>query len=260
MAKFNHRAKWDRREVRRREREDALHVCNGDDPFLDRARGILIRSEAAKAAGDNTLVLGSKGKIKVLVVGDNILTIKTGGDHGVEEIRRLNGFLNSGDRSFGPRPSSEPQKELEVRIQGQIEELRMRKLRDLVIEKASNGEFDEQSAAILFEPERAENLKVMASEILVIKGRIALAFHESGLPEVVTTFGVYPNGPSNSNGVALGDLPYHIWYNLRYRPGRALIVHDRVWYAGIGVDEEKLETERQACVEESFPIATRPYH
>lgn len=259
MAKFNPRVKWDRREDRRREREAALHVCNGD-LFLDRARGILIRSEAAEAADDSALVLGSKGKIKASVIGDSTLIIKTGGDHEVEEIRRLNGFLNSGGRNFGSRPSSEPQKEREVRIQGQIEELRMRKLRDLVIEKASKGEFDEQSAAILFEPERAERLKVMASEISVIKGRIALAFHESGLPGVVTTFGVYPNGPSNTNGVALEDLPYHIWYNLGYRPGRALIVHGRVWYAGIGVDEEKLETERQACVKESFPIATRPYH
>lgn len=254
MAKFNHRAKWDRREDRRREREDTLHVCKGD-PFLDRVRGILIRSEAAEAAGDNSLAYGGKD-VKTMTLGDSVLIIKSGGVYGPDEIRRINKAFN--DLALGVEPPVD--NGMAARLVEQVHALRMTKLRELVIEKASNGEFDEQSAAILFEPERAEHLKVMASEISVIKGRIALAFHESGLPEVVTTFGVYPNGPSNSNGVALGDLPYHIWYNLRYRPGRALIVHDRVWYAGIGVDEEKLETERQACVGESFPIATRPYH
>ncbi|MGL4353060.1 MAG: hypothetical protein ACRCTP_03885 [Aeromonas popoffii] len=240
MAKFDRNAKWGRREESRKAREASSHVCLGD-PFMDMAReiGILVRS----ATVEESLVYGSKGKIKVVLMGDGTLAVDTDGTQGEEEIRRANEFLNSGGR-----------------IQGQIEELRMRKLRELVIHKASNGEFDEESAAIIFEPERAERLKVMASEISEIKGRISLVFGEAGLPEVVTTFGVYPNGPSKTNGVALEDLPYHIWYNRSYRPGRALIVHNQVWYVGIGVDEGKLESERQACMKESFPIATRPYH
>lgn len=191
-----------------------------------------------------------------MLFGDSILTIQSDGVYGPDEIGRISKAFN--DLALDVEPPVDTG--MAARLVEQVHALRLRKLRELVIEKASKGEFDEESAAIIFEPEKAERLKVMASEILAIKGRIALAFHESGLPEVVTTFGVYPNGPSNTNGVALEDLPYHIWYNRSYRPGRALIVHNQVWYAGIGVDEEKLETERLACMAESFPIATRPYH
>lgn len=46
MAKFNHRAKWERREESRKARESASHVCMGD-PFLDMASEFRARHAAA---------------------------------------------------------------------------------------------------------------------------------------------------------------------------------------------------------------------
>lgn len=39
-----------------------------------------------------------------------------------------------------------------------------------------------------------------------------------------TTIGIYPNGEYKTNGVLSDHLASHIWYNLTYRPGRALVV------------------------------------
>lgn len=51
-----------------------------------------------------------------------------------------------------------------------------------------------------------------------------------------TSIGLYPNGDFVVNGVTSENLASHIYYNLKHRPGRALIVDGWIISAGtVGV-------------------------
>lgn len=47
-----------------------------------------------------------------------------------------------------------------------------------------------------------------------------------------TTIGIYPNGECKTNGVPSECLAGHIWYNINYRRGRALIVDGHLIHDG----------------------------
>lgn len=51
-----------------------------------------------------------------------------------------------------------------------------------------------------------------------------------------TTVGVYPDGSYKINGVKSEHIATHIEYNLKFRPGRALIVDGVVISHGMSVD------------------------
>ena len=237
MAKFNHRAKWDRREVRRREREDALGAS------LDLFLGQGITHPSVSFEDKSFSEVFSKVYMKRL---------RSKIDVRFQTDEALSSCMTSPQAASGMCSADDILKAASLMRENSNR-------RDAVLEKAFQGQLDPEEAELFFERDQIDRLKSMVEELKTIIAEISSRF-EDKLPNVVTTVGVYPNGPSNTNGVDLKDLPYHIWYNLSYRPGRALIVHGRVWYAGIGVNEDKLETERQACAKESFPIATHPYH
>jgi hypothetical protein len=61
-----------------------------------------------------------------------------------------------------------------------------------------------------------------------------------------TTIGVYANGDRKTNGVPSEDLATHIWYNLKFRPGRAFFVD------GICLNNGYLHEDRIAELEKEF--------
>lgn len=51
-----------------------------------------------------------------------------------------------------------------------------------------------------------------------------------------TTVGIYSSQDYIVNGVTRSNLAGHIWYNLQFRPGRALFVEGHLLNEGGGVD------------------------
>lgn len=79
------------------------------------------------------------------------------------------------------------------------------------------------------------------------------------LPDIITTVGVYPNGPSKINAVAKEDILYHVHYNLTTRGGRGLIIHNKIFYKG-NVEDKKLEGELREHGAKIFDKSSAPYH
>lgn len=79
------------------------------------------------------------------------------------------------------------------------------------------------------------------------------------LPDIITTVGVYPNGPSKINAVAKEDILYHVHYNLTARPGRGLLIHNKIFYRG-NVEGKKLEDELREHGTKTFDKSSEPYH
>lgn len=79
------------------------------------------------------------------------------------------------------------------------------------------------------------------------------------LPDIITTVGVYPNGPSKINAVSKEDILYHVHYNMTNRGGRGLIVHNQVIYNGL-VDDKKLQDELKVHGAKTFYRSSAPYH
>lgn len=79
------------------------------------------------------------------------------------------------------------------------------------------------------------------------------------LPEIITTVGVYPNGPSKINAVAKEDILYHAHYNLTARGGRGLLIHNKIFYKG-NVEDSKLEDELKLHGAKTFDKSSAPYH
>lgn len=251
MAKFSHAAKWDRREQSRKARETA-NATRMDDLFdLGGMRPVItVVSEAAKAVGSAT------------VLGDSTLVMKLGGNSDtMDMVRGFNKFVKNLGAVVAQQDSEtdEERAAREARIQSHIARARIENLKSLAFKKVSKGEFDEELLSALFEPEQVERLRIQAGQIMTIRDQITSKFLETGLPPVVTTVGVYPNGPSKTNGVALEDLPYHIWYNANFRPGRGLIINRQIWFHG-GAEAEKLEAERLKYAELVYEYSTAPYH
>lgn len=98
--------------------------------------------------------------------------------------------------------------------------------------------------------ERAKQVAVLIENVIPPLGE---------LPDVITTIGIYPNGPSQTNGVDKKDLAFHIWYNCAYRPGRALVVNGVVVHEGF-VPQEKIDAEIKEYSELVYERSTAPYH
>lgn len=235
MAKFNHAAKWDRREQSRKAREAANSV-RMDHFDLYGMRPVIVAKSDHREMG---LPFGwvTEGLIRSFGVFVGKLSARVGVVSETAEERAAR----------------------EIRLQRHIDNARLENLRGLAFDKISKGEFDEELLTSLFDPEQVERLRVQAGQITTIRDQISATFG-TDLPAVITTVGVYPNGPSATNGVALEDLPYHIWYNASYRPGRGLIVNGKIWFTGGGVDTEKLESERMKYSDLIHEYSTVPYH
>ena len=237
MAKFNPRAKWDRREVRRREREDALGAS------LDLFLGQGITHPSVSFEDKSLSEVFSKVYMKRL---------RSKIDGGFQTDEALSTCITSPQTASGMCSADDILKAASLMRENSNR-------RAAVLEKAFQGHFDQGEAELFFEKEQIDRLKCMTDELKIIIAEITSKF-EGKLPNVVTTVGVYPNGPSNTNGVALKDLPYHIWYNLSWRPGRALIVNGELWYKGLGVAEEKLAEEIESYRDLVHIVSTAPYH
>ena len=73
------------------------------------------------------------------------------------------------------------------------------------------------------------------------------------------TRGVYPDGTFKDNGVDSLLLPGHIWYNMKFRPGRALIVDGFcIHESSIGCNEEDIKSAIEAT-KEPKESDTAPY-
>jgi len=77
------------------------------------------------------------------------------------------------------------------------------------------------------------------------------------------TIGVYPNGERKTNAVKCENLASHIWYNLHFRPGRALVVDGHCIHKGLGVDCDdiaKAMSDAQERLENDPPkVSSEPY-
>lgn len=77
------------------------------------------------------------------------------------------------------------------------------------------------------------------------------------------TIGVYPDGGYKLNTVAREDLEGHVAYNVRCRPGRALIVDGVTVHPGIGVSPERIQAVLDYLGENVTPgpdcKVSRPY-
>ena len=73
-----------------------------------------------------------------------------------------------------------------------------------------------------------------------------------------TTIGLYPNGNYVVNGVDSKNLANHINYNIKLRPGRALIVDTFVIYEGIGC-KDILNAKIKELIKIKITEDTAPY-
>lgn len=230
MSKFNHSAKWEQREQRRREREslagmkvDALEfgglVCTFPKRDVEserrRAEIVILSLAARQLRGDFC---------SPAVTSADTATMSTDDIIDMADLMREKA-----------------------------------KLRAEVMAGAFSGVLDEDKARGILSEEEFVKVRSMVMELQSIAIQIRITFGDN-LPEVVTTVGIYPNGPSKTNGVSREDLPYHIWYNLNWRPGRALIVNGKIWYKGLGVTEEKLDSEVTEYSGLAYAVSTAPYH
>ena len=108
--------------------------------------------------------------------------------------------------------------------------------------------------------------EIVAEWILFDNGDEKFAYQLSGpgfnLPKFTHGRGVYPNsGWSKTNHIAAEDLGNHIIYNLIMRPGRSLLLNEKIVYKGIGYNQE--ECEKFAAEYKKKPVemwrATTPY-
>lgn len=127
-------------------------------------------------------------------------------------------------------------------------------------QKILQGVFDEelvQSVLQFKEKEWVEHQRKLAVDLTEIKKSLQHIFGE--LPEITTTVGVYPTGPSVVNGVQKEHMLYHVYYNCSFRPGRGLIINNRIFYSG-SVSDCKLQEELVAHGSKVFESNTAPYH
>lgn len=128
------------------------------------------------------------------------------------------------------------------------------------LEQVRLGIFKEEMAAELRQHKGetwVKEQKKLAHKLTKLKKELHRKYGE--LPEVVTTVGVYPNGPSVVNAVAKRDILYHVYYNLRFRPGRGLLINNEIFYSG-GVGEQKLLSELALHGAREFDTPSTPYN
>ena len=136
----------------------------------------------------------------------------------------------------------------------------MKETIDKFLEQIRLGDFNEEMAVDLVEFKGVgwvEEQRKMATAMQRIKTELRRKFGE--LPEVVTTVGVYPNGPSVVNAVAKADILYHVYYNLQFRPGRGLLINNEIFYSG-GIEEQKLLSELALHGAREFDTPSAPYN
>lgn len=131
---------------------------------------------------------------------------------------------------------------------------------ELFEKKILQGVFDEELAHSLASQKGKpwfDNRRELASALKDIEKQLLHVF--GPLPEIVTTVGVYPNGPSVVNAVQKEHLLYHVYYNLTFRMGRGLLIHGRIFYSG-NVSDQKLQQELCAHGSKVFDKNSAPYH
>lgn len=77
--------------------------------------------------------------------------------------------------------------------------------------------------------------------------------------KVHTTIGIYPNGDFKTNGVSTEHLQTHIDYNLTYRPGRALVVDNKIIYNG-QVSQSVIDEVIKKNQNLKYSQSTAPHH
>lgn len=137
----------------------------------------------------------------------------------------------------------------------------MKEQKDLFEKKLLQGVYDEVLANELQQQgsvdEYLQRAKALSASLSEIKKSLDEQFDQ--LPDIITTVGVYPNGPSKVNAVSTEDLLHHIHYNLTNRGGRGLIVHNKIFYKGC-VDAKKLQEELTLHGAKVFEADSAPYH
>lgn len=73
------------------------------------------------------------------------------------------------------------------------------------------------------------------------------------------TRGVYPDGSYKDNGVCCKNLAQHISYNLKFRPGRALILDGICVYKGLNVSKAEIIKAVGAAQDIATKEDTAPY-
>lgn len=138
----------------------------------------------------------------------------------------------------------------------------MKMKKDEFEKKVLQGVYDEELASELLQLGVADDdylQRAKALELSLIEIKQLLVERIGELPDVITTVGVYPNGPSKINAVSKEDILYHVHYNMTNRGGRGLIVHNQIFYNGL-VDEKKLQDELKAHGAKTFYRSSAPYH
>ena len=80
------------------------------------------------------------------------------------------------------------------------------------------------------------------------------------LKKIYTTIGIYPNGSFKTNGVSEDHLSYHIEYNKKWRPGRSLVVDNKIIYQGYLTEAQILEIITKNNLQRiSFNKSTAPH-
>lgn len=78
--------------------------------------------------------------------------------------------------------------------------------------------------------------------------------------KIHTTIGIYPNGSFKLNGVKDEHLEHHIEYNKTLRPGRALVVDNKIVYHGYLTEEQINKIIKDNDLESVlFGKSTEPY-
>lgn len=128
--------------------------------------------------------------------------------------------------------------------------------------KVLQGVYDAELASELIQLGVADDVylqRAKSLELSLIEIKQLLTDRFGELPDIITTVGVYPNGPSKINAVSKEDILFHVHYNMTNRGGRGLIVHNQIFYNGL-VDDKKLQDELKVHGAKTFYRSSAPYH